>query len=312
MIASDSASATGGRSNAETGMALMAVAMLLVPGLDAIAKTLTATLAPAQIAWGRFLFQTLTILPVLWFSGRVIRTRRPLLHGARGLLLATALLLIIWAFQYLPLANAIAIFFVEPLILTLLSAAFLGERIGPRRLAAVVVGLIGALVVIRPNWAVFGWAAVLPLGAAVCFAGYLALTRHSGDAEHPLAMQLWAGVAATLGLTVVTAIGDGTGIGPIDPVMPAPREWALLVALGAFSATTHVMLAFAFRFAQAGILAPFQYLEIISATLLGLLLFGDFPDAMTWAGTALIIAAGLYVFLRERREPAQAPEPNPP
>ncbi|MFW5969578.1 MAG: DMT family transporter [Halofilum sp. (in: g-proteobacteria)] len=306
MTPSDSAGPTGGRSNAETGMALMATAMLLVPGLDAIAKTLTATLAPAQIAWGRFLFQTLAILPVLWLSGRAIRTSRPLLHGARGLLLAGALLLIIWAFQYLPLANAIAIFFVEPLILTLLSAAFLGERIGPRRLVAVVVGLIGALIVIRPNWALFGWAAVLPLGAAVCFAGYLALTRHSGDAEHPLAMQLWAGAAATLGLTVVIGLGDGTGVGPIDPVLPEPHEWALLVGLGAFSATTHVMLAFAFRFAEAGILAPFQYLEIISATLLGLLLFGDFPDAMTWLGTALIVAAGLYVYLRERRQPAEA------
>lgn len=282
-------------------MALMTVAMLLVPGLDAIAKTLTATLAPAQIAWGRFLFQTLAILPVLWLSGRRIRTSRPLLHGARGLLLAGALLLIIWAFQYLPLANAIAIFFVEPLILTLMSAAFLNERLGARRLAAVAVGLIGALIVIRPNWAVFGWTAILPLGAAVCFAGYLALTRHSGDAEHPLAMQLWAGAAATLGLTLVIALGDGTGIGPIDPILPEPREWALLGGLGAFSAVTHVMLAFAFRFAEAGILAPFQYLEIISATLLGLLVFGDFPDTITWMGTALIVAAGLYVFLHERR-----------
>lgn len=290
-------------------MALMATAMLLVPGLDAIAKTLTATLAPAQIAWGRFLFQTLAILPVLWTSGRIIRTGRPLLHGARGLLLAGALLLIIWAFQYLPLANAIAIFFVEPLILTLLSAMFLGERIGSRRLIAVAVGLIGALIVIRPNWAAFGWTAILPLGAAACFAGYLALTRHSGDAEHPLAMQLWAGAAATLGLTAVIWIGDGTAIGPIDPVLPDAREWALLVGLGAFSATTHVMLAFAFRFAEAGILAPFQYLEIISATLLGLLLFGDFPDAMTWMGTVLIVAAGLYVFLRERHRSAAATKP---
>ncbi len=304
---SDRTGPAGGRSSAETGMALMAVAMLLVPGLDAIAKTLTATLAPAQIAWGRFLFQSLTILPVLWLTGRTIRTSRPLLHGARGLLLAGAQLLLIWAFQYLPLANAIAIFFVEPLILTLLSALFLGERLGPRRLAAVVVGLVGALIVIRPNWEVFGWTAVLPLGAAACFAGYLALTRHSGDAEHPLAIQLWAGVAATLGLTVIIGLGNGTGIGPIDPVLPGPSEWALLVGLGAFSATTHVMVAFAFRFAEAGILAPFQYLEIISATLLGLLFFGDFPDAMTWAGTALIVAAGLYVFLRERRQPAEAP-----
>jgi len=281
-------------------MALMAVTMLLVPGLDAIAKILTDTLAPGQVAWGRFLFQTVVILPLMVASGRRIRTTQPLVHVVRGLLIAAALLLIIWALKYLPLANAIAIFFVEPLILTLMSAAFLGERIGARRLTAVVVGLVGALVVIRPNWEAFGWAAILPLGTAVCFAGYLTLTRHAASDGEPLAMQLWAGFFAALGLSVMIILGEGLEIAVIDPVWPSGRDWSLLVALGMLSALSHVMIAFAFQLSPAGILAPFQYLEIISATALGFLVFGDFPDAVTWLGTALIIGSGLYVFLRER------------
>lgn len=281
-------------------MALMTIAMLMVPGLDAIAKILTATLAPAQVAWGRFLFQTLAILPLMLVLGRPVRTTQPGVHVIRGLLLALALLLIIWALKYLPLANAIAIFFVEPLILTLMSAFFLGERIGARRLVAVGVGLAGALIVIRPNWEAFGWAAVLPLGTAICFAGYLTLTRYAAADGDPLAMQLWAGLFATLGLSVAIVVGEAAELAVLDPVWPGRQDWALLVILGMLSALGHVTIAFAFRYAAAGILAPFQYLEIISATILGLVLFGDFPDALTWLGTALIIGAGLYVFLRER------------
>jgi len=266
------------RTEVETGMALMAVTMLMVPGL-----------------------QTCAILPLMLATGRSIRTMQPAVHAARGVLIAAALLLIIWALKYLPLANAIAIFFVEPLILTLMSAAFLGERIGIRRLAAVAVGLAGALIVIRPNWEAYGWAAILPLGTALCFAGYLTLTRHAAADEEPLMMQLWAGFFAALALSAVITLGEGFQVAVIDPVWPGNGDWAWLIALGALSAFTHVMLAFAFRYAAAGILAPFQYLEIISATLLGLIFFGDFPDALTWAGTALIIGSGLYVFLRERR-----------
>ncbi len=298
---SEARSLATGRSEVETGMALMAVTMLAAPGMDAIAKVLTATLSPGQVTWGRFAFQTAVLLPFVLASGRRVRTTRPGIHAARGALLGSALLLIIWALKYLPLANAIAIFFVEPLILTLFSALFLGERIGARRLAAVVVGLVGALVVIRPTWSAFGWASVLPLGTAVCFAGYLTLTRHSAASEGPLAMQLWAGLFAALLTSVAIGLGEALSIPVLDPVWPDARDWALLGSLGLLSAVFHVILAFAFRLAPAGILAPFQYVEIISATLLGLLLFGDFPDPVTWLGTGLIIGSGLYVFVRERR-----------
>ena len=289
------------RTEVELGMALMAVTMLAAPGMDALAKILTATLSPGQVTWGRFAFQTAVLLPFMLVTGRSVRTAQARVHAARGALIGTALLLMIWALKYLPLANAIAIFFVEPLVLTLMSALFLGERIGPRRLAAVAVGLAGALVVIRPTWSAFGWASLLPLGTALCFAGYLTLTRHSAASEGPLAMQLWAGLFAALLLSVVIGLGEGLAIPVLDPVWPGTRDWALLAGLGLLSAVAHVMIAFAFRLAPAGILAPFQYVEIISATLLGFVLFGDFPDALTWLGTALIIGSGLYVFVRERR-----------
>lgn len=294
------------RSKGEIGIGLMALTMLMVPGIDAMAKVLSTSLAPGLVAWGRFVFQTAVLLPLMLIMRRRIRSSQKCVHAARGILLACAVLLIFWAVKYLPLANTLAIFFVEPLILTLFSVVFLGESIGLQRLAAVMAGLVGALVVIRPNWEVFGWASILPLGAAICYAGYLTLTRHSSTRDEPLVMQLWAGIFGVIILSAALVSGQGAGISVIDPSWPGIQEWGLLMALGLLSAVGHVMLAFAFSFAAAGILAPFQYLEIISATILGFLLFGDFPDAVTWLGTALIIGSGLYVYTLERNKASSA------
>ena len=281
-------------------MALMVAAMFVVPWMDAIAKHLAQSLAPAQVTWGRFLFQTLLLLPLMLVGGRPVWDGRLGLHAARGVMMALAILCLVWGLKYLPLANAIAIFFVEPLILTLFGLLFLGESVGWRRLLAVAVGLGGALVVIRPNWALFGWAAVLPLGTAVFFAGYLALTRHMAVTGDAVVLQFWAGLFGALVLTA-TQLAGAAGVESLAPAWPSPVQWLLMVAMGALSILGHMLIAHAFRRASAGILAPFQYMEIISATALGLLLFGDFPDAMTLAGTAVIIGSGLYVFHRERK-----------
>jgi S-adenosylmethionine uptake transporter len=235
------------------------------------------------------------------------------LHAARGGSLAIGTLLFFWAIKYLPLANAIALFFVEPLILTLLSALFLHEPIGWRRITAICIGFGGALIVIRPSWEIFGWAALLPVGTAFCLAAYLALTRHLTRWERAGPMQLWVGVFGTLVLSGALGIGAGAGIDVLAPVWPAAREWFLLMAIGLLSTVAHLLVVAAFRRAPAGLLAPFHSIEIISATLLGLLIFGDFPDATTWVGVAIIVGAGLYVFYRERRLARQvAPVPDQP
>jgi S-adenosylmethionine uptake transporter len=286
-------------------MLMMALGMLLIPGIDAIAKLLSASISPGQVSWGRFVFQTLFMLPFVLAArrdGRRRLTARRLGWDAlRGVLLGVATLFFFSALKHLPMADAIAIFFIEPLILTLLSAALLGERIGWRRLTAILVGFCGALVIVRPSWEVFGWAALLPAGAACCFALYMTVTRHAAQQTDPASMQLWAGVFGALLLSAALAVGDGLAIDFLQPAWPAPRGWLLLARLGAIATTGHLFVVMAMRRAPAGILAPFQYLEIISATLLGLIIFGDFPDAATWLGVAIVVSSGLYVFHRERR-----------
>ncbi len=291
----------GAQQEVEKGILLMVAAMLLIPGIDAIAKSLSATVPAGQVAWSRFFFQVLYMAPLVLMSGRIAPGRNMGFHALRGLLLSMATLFFFWALKYLPLAEAISIFFVEPLILTLLAAAFLGETIGWRRLSAVAVGFLGALLVIRPSFEVFGWAAVLPLGAALCFAVYLVLTRHLAPREDAATMQFYAGIFGTIALSVALWAGGAADIAVLDPVWPTAWEWILMAGLGAIAASGHMLVVHAFRRAPPAVLAPFQYLEIISATALGLLIFGDFPDAVTWLGVAVIVSSGLYVFHRERR-----------
>jgi S-adenosylmethionine uptake transporter len=281
-------------------MALMATGVLMAPGSHAIAKSLGDTLSAGQIAWARFAFQFLFLLPVVLVGYRGRLPRPSLLQAVRGLLLAVATLCFFWALTYMPLADTAAIFFVEPLLLTLISAAFLGEPIGWRRLLAVVVGFAGALIVIRPSFETVGFPALLPLMAALCFAVYLAMTRRLVRVEKALALQLWVCACSALVLSLALAIGAGTPLGVLQPAWPTSLEWGLLGSLGAISLVAHMLAILGFRLAPASILAPFQYLEILGATILGVIVFGDVPDAPTGFGIAVIVGSGLYVFRRER------------
>lgn len=296
------------------GMTIMALGVLMLPGLDAFAKLASASLPTGQIAWFRFVFQAMALLPlVLWRHRGWPRVSRIRLHALRGTLLALATLLFFSALARMPMAEAIAIFFVEPLILTLFSALFLGEPVGWRRVAAILVGFAGALLVIRPSYDLYGTAALLPLGTAVCFAGYLAMSRSLARDGDALTMQFTTGIAGAVVMSVALAGGSGMGIGLLTPVMPSSGAWLLLLGMGCVATVGHLLLTQAFRHAPASLLAPFQYLEIVSATLLGYLLFDDLPDGVTVLGIAIIVGSGLYVFHRERRisltPPRELPAP---
>ena len=283
----------------QAGVALMAGAMLFAPFMDMFAKLLTETMSPGAIGLGRFLAQSLILLPFVLALGQ---WRRPSwLHLLAGCFLGAALLSITAALKHMPIPNALAIFFVEPLILTLMSAAILGAKLGWRRLAAVTVGLVGTLIVIRPNWAAFGPAAVYPLITAVCCADYLLITRVMTQQGGRVALQFWIGVFAMGALAVVTLIGDHFGAPALVVSWPGQWELFLLACMGLLAAISHQLIANAFARAEAGALAPLQYLEIFSAVLIGWFVFADFPDRLTWAGTAIIIGAGIYVFYRERQ-----------
>lgn len=292
----------------------MTIAVLTIPASDATAKVLGQTLSIGQIATARFVIQCLLLLPLwLWWRHRSVR-----LDGLKlrdwwlGGLVASSVLFLFWGLTYLPLANNIAIFFVEPLILVLFSRWFLKEAVSWRRWVAVTVGLLGALVVIRPNIDAYGWATVLPLLAASAYAAYLTSTRalreradpdHLVDAANSLQksvrLQLMISLTASVFMVALLGIGQTLSLDLTGLQWPTQGQWSLLILLGALAAFAHVLIALAFSHAGASILAPVQYLEILGAVFFGWWLFQEWPDALTFVGAAIIIGSGLYIALEK-------------
>ncbi len=281
-------------------MVLMIGAMLLVPSLDVIAKILMERLSPPQVTFGRFLAQTLVLLPLILRMKGKSGPRKG--HLAAGAFLGLALLSFNYAIHVMPIANALAIFFIEPLVLTVLGAVVLQERIGLRRVVAVVVGLGGVLIILRPNAALYGASAFYPLVTACLFSCYMLVTRMMSQSGGQFALQFWTGFFAALVLAA--------GLGAESLLVPeigglAPISWTelgLFAGLGALAAVAHQLIVQALSRIEAGVAAPYQYLEIASAVLFGWMVFGDFPDALTWLGTLVIVGSGIYVFSGALRE----------
>ena len=289
------------------GMLLMIFAMLVLPTMDAIAKVLSTSydVTPAQMTFGRFFVQTIILGPiaVIFLGWQTLRLRHFGGNLLRGAIMGTAVLLFFTTLRYMPMADAIAVFFIEPFILTILSIIFLKETVGWRRATAMVVGFIGAIFIIQPSYEIFGPVSLMPVGTAILFAIYLLLTRKWSGDDDPITMQFISGLGGTLMLGAVMIVATRAGIENFSsPEIPEfGIRWTLIGALGILAAFGHLVVVFAFRMASASILAPFQYVEIVNATLLGFWLFGDFPDAWKWFGISLIIGSGIYLFAREAR-----------
>jgi len=290
-------------SSTSLGILLMIAFSMIAPAMDACAKLIGDALAVGQIVAVRFGMQATILMPLAFLLGWLHRpdAGESALHLVRGALILLATACFFQALRFMPIADAIAIFFVEPFILTLLGGVLLGEPIGPRRYAACAVGFVGALFVIQPSFSDVGLPALLPLVTAVCFAFYMILTRRMAVRMHPIALQAYTGLAAVVLVAPILWAFDGSGLSPLDPSWPAQQELLLLAAVGLIATASHVCISFALKLAPASVLAPIQYLEIVGATGLGYLIFGDLPDALTFLGISLIVFAGLYVFLRERR-----------
>lgn len=284
------------------GIALMVVAMLFVPTLDAIAKLLTSTLPPVEIGFGRFVAQVILAFALAVGFGRINELRLPPQLGGhilRGLFMAGTNFFFITSLSYMPLTDALAIAFLEPLLLTAASPILLGETIGWRRWTAAAIGFCGSLLVIQPSFAKVGWVVLYPLGSAVCFAAYHVMTRKVAGAGTVLTAQWTSGLSGGAALGLVLIVGGATGTESITPQLPTLLELAAIAALGLIGYAAHALILRAFALAPAGVLAPFGYLEVVTATLLGYAIWGDLPGLMTWAGIALIVGAGIYSAHRE-------------
>ncbi|SIQ76902.1 Threonine/homoserine efflux transporter RhtA [Rhizobium sp. RU35A] len=288
------------------GMALMACCMVVLPMMDAIAKYMATfeTMSPGQVTFYRFFVQLVVLAPLFfWTVGGFGQVRRPWMNMLRGALHAGASLMFFTAVKYMPLADVFAIYFVEPFMLTILSALFLGEKVGWRRWLAILVGFGGAMIVIQPSFAIFGWTSLLPVACAALFTLYLFLNRALGEGDSPLTMQMMSGVGGTLFMGVVLVAGHMAGIADFHMSLPGSGlGLVLLLVLGSLSGYVHLLVVRCFRMASVSLLAPFQYFEIISATVLGYLLFADFPTPSKWIGIVIIVASGLFIIWREQRQ----------
>ena len=287
------------------GMGLAVIGALILPGMDSLAKLVgeSGAMSPGQITFMRFAVQTAVSFAILVIAGGLaaLRPRHFPMNFLRGVLLGAASLCFFLAVKYMPLADAIAVFFVEPLILTLLSWVVLKERFGWRRWAAILAGFGGAVLVIQPSYAIFGPVSLLPLMTALLFAIYLLLNRIAGRSDGAMVMQYVAGLGGMAVCALALAAGEIGSIGDLGVSFPRDTTvWLLVLAMGLIGVAGHYLFVRAFQMVPASVLAPFQYLEIVSAAALGLLMFGDFPTPSKWLGIAIIVASGLVVFWRER------------
>ena len=284
------------------GMGFMTAAVLIIPGIDVFAKLLGPTMSAGQIVFYRFLVQTFLLTPIIIYREKWhIPPNTLMLQLLRGVLLAAATVFFFAALTALSIAEAISIFFVEPLILTILSAIFLGEVIRARRIIAIIVGFTGALIIIEPSFVNVGFAALYPLGAAICFAFYVLLTRKLSHQVEPIQMQWVVGIAASTVLLCGLGIGEAIQIPVFKAGIPHGVEITWVISLGIIATIGHLALVHATRYAPASTLAPLQYLEIIGAVVFGYLVFGDGLSLSTIIGVSIIIASGLYIFYRETR-----------
>ena len=287
--------ASGSPRNRRIGIAMMCVVALCYSCIDVLAKYLVLSLPVLQVVWLRFL--THALLGVLLLSPhygrRLFVVQHPRLQLLRGVMLALMTWLNMWALVYLQLDVTGAIQFSVPILVAVISAKWLGERLDGPRWMAILAGFCGVLLIVRPGSSAFHSAIFLSIGNAVIYALFNLLTRRLAASELPAATQLVSAVVATVLLTpfglAVWRTPDGWW------------SWVLVLSLGIFGGAGHLAVAQAHRYASAAVLGPFIYQQIIYMGLFGWLVFDHVPDAAVVAGATVVVASGLFLLYRELR-----------
>ena len=287
----------GGGDAATRAIALFLLGGVFFVTLNSIAKALSPDLGPVMVIWGRFFFHV--VLAALLFPRAVPRllSRHQLgFQVGRSVLLMLSTICNFMALVYLPLGDVTAIVFTAPLMVAAMAVLWLGERVPPSRWAAIVAGLAGALLVIRPGWGSVGPGALLAVGCALAYALYQVSTRivREGDAIVSL---LFSGLA---GLVLFSILA------PFHWHPPTPAQWALLAALGGFGAFGHYLVILSLQRLEASRLTPFTYIQLVWAMGISFAVFGDVPSGWTLLGGTMIVGSGLYIWWLTIRERAAA------
>ncbi len=286
------------RENISAGIGWMVTTVFWFVLLDTMGKYLLRDYTVIQVVWSRFFFHMLTAVALMGivFPG-AFRSNRPWLQLVRSGLLMTTTVLFFIGVRTVPLATATTIMFMAPIFITVLSVPLLGESVGIRRVMGVLVGFVGALVVIRPGFAPISTGMLCLLAASSTNALYQLTTRHLRHHDDSMTTLLYTALVGTAVLSVAM---------PFDWRMPDAEGWLLLIGIGIAGGIGHLCLIRALRLAPAAAVAPFSYTGLVWAMVFGFAVFGEIPGPWTLVGGSLIIGSGLYIFHRERAV-AQAP-----
>jgi drug/metabolite transporter (DMT)-like permease len=274
------------------GIALMVLAVGLYAVMDALVKWLGPSYPTIEIIFFRSLFAFIPIAFFLLRSGSLaqLRTAHPLGHAVRALTGLASLSLFFYTYTHMPLANVIAISFAAPLLVTALSVPLLGERVGWRRWSAVLIGFLGVVIMVQPDSSAFDQIAVLALSATILYALVMVFIRKLSRTETSTAIVFYYALTSTL---------ISGAFMPFVWVMPDLEGWVLLILVGLIGGLAQIAMTNAFRLADVSIVAPFDYMHIIWAALLGYFIWGEIPGNSLWIGVAIVMASGIYVLFRE-------------
>lgn len=292
---------------------------------DLAIKALSGDYALHQVILIRAFVSLAIVLSVIWYSGtgfRQLRTTRPKEHLLRVSIVMVSNVTYFLGLAALPLADAVATAFIAPILVTLMSAVVLGEYVGPRRWAAVAVGMLGVVVMVRPGAGVIQPAAILVLISAACYASSHMMTRQMRDTESAMTLSFFVQCGFILVSSIMGIfVGDGHLAGSSDAslaflfrawVWPSMGDWWAFLATGMAVGIGGLMMSQAYRTTEAALVAPFEYVGMPMAIFWGVVVFGTWPDLTGWAGIALICGAGLYTLWREtmRRKDVDVAAPS--
>jgi drug/metabolite transporter (DMT)-like permease len=280
--------------NRLVGIGLVSLTYMLFTLLDGSAKWLVGSLPVIVVVWLRFathvVIAAAVLLPVRGLA--LVRTSHLRWHVLRALMFMAMTGINFWALQYLQLAVTSSIYFVVPILIALLAAPLLGEKIDRGRWIAIIAGFAGVLVIIRPWSAEFHLAMIASVANACMYALFNLMTRRLAAYDSPETIQFLPAVGATIGLAPFALAAWQSPAGWL--------EWAVVLLLGFCGGLGHYLLALAHRYAPASVLAPFLYQQVIYMAIFGYVVFGDVPAVAVWIGAGIVVASGLYLFMRER------------
>ncbi len=271
---------------------LNASAWMIVPVMDAFAKHLSASMNVFQIVWARYFFSALFTLSfmLIFYRRTLVWSKNPKLQLIRGFVLVFSTLCFFYAISIISLPKALTLAFVAPIICTAFSPLFLNEQVGTRRWIAVLVGFLGALIVIRPGYIEINLATLAAVSCGICYGFYFIITRKLRNSDNSFLTLLFTSL---VGLTIISLFA------PYVWVKPSLTEWFLMVLIGLIAAVAHLFLILSLKYADASKLAPLGYTEIITNILISYYFFHELPDNWTYLGLFIIILSGLYISRRE-------------